>query len=141
MAACKGGGRVHLKLDSSLGPIANAYHEGHVKTTLKRSAHVHEIAANKAYDVLSCYTILECIDTCMHCNFVASSSVFCTLCLVRFSGHVAFPISAVHYLWPGLVVLHFMLSLLLGCAHASDPLSCWTRMLGNCACQISYDPS
>ena len=137
----KGGGRVHLKLDSGLGPKANKYHEGTVKRTLKRKLNVHEIAANNAYDVLSCFTRLECIDTCMHCYFVASSSVFCTLCLVRFLGHVAFPISAAHYLWPGLVVLHFMLSLLLGCAHASDPLSCWTRVLGNCACKISYDPS
>ena len=134
-------GKFHSKLNTSLRPIENKYHEGTVNRTLKRKLNVNANAANKAYDYLSCFTRLECIDTGMHCYFVASSSVFCSLCLVRFLGHVAFPISAAHYLWPGLVVLHFMLSLLLGCAHASDPLSCWTRMLGNCACQISYDPS
>lgn len=52
----KGGGRVHLKLDSGLGPIANKYHEGNVRRTLKRKLNVHEIAASKAYDVLSCFT-------------------------------------------------------------------------------------
>ena len=44
----KTGGRIHPKLNICLGPIANKYHEGNVKRTLKRELKVLDIAATKA---------------------------------------------------------------------------------------------
>ena len=42
------GGRLHLKLNIGLRPIANKYHEGKVKRTLKRELKVPEIAEREA---------------------------------------------------------------------------------------------
>ena len=42
------GGNFHLKLNIGLRPIANKYHEGNVKRTLKRKLKVPEIAGVKA---------------------------------------------------------------------------------------------
>ena len=44
----KVGGKFHLKLNNSLRPIANKYHEGKVKRTLKRELKVPEIAEREA---------------------------------------------------------------------------------------------
>ena len=41
------GGKFHLKLNISLRPIANKYHEGKMKRTLKRGLKVFEIAERK----------------------------------------------------------------------------------------------
>ena len=42
------GGKFHLKLNIGSRPIANKYHEGKVKRTLKRELKVPEIAERKA---------------------------------------------------------------------------------------------
>ena len=42
------GGKFHLKLNMGLRLIANKYHEGKVKRTLKRKLKVPEIAGLKA---------------------------------------------------------------------------------------------
>ena len=42
------GGKFHLKLNTKLRPIANKYHEGKMKRTLKRELKVFEIAERKA---------------------------------------------------------------------------------------------
>ena len=42
------GGNFHLKLNIGSKPIANKYHEGKVKRTLKRELKVPEIAERKA---------------------------------------------------------------------------------------------
>ena len=42
------GGKFHLKLNMSLRPIANKYHEGKMKRTLKRELKVPELAERKA---------------------------------------------------------------------------------------------
>ena len=42
------GGNFHLKLNISSKPIANKYHEGKMKRTLKRELKVPEIAERKA---------------------------------------------------------------------------------------------
>ena len=42
------GGKFHLKLNIASRPIANKYHEGKVKRTLKRELKVHEIAEREA---------------------------------------------------------------------------------------------
>ena len=44
----KFGGKFHLKLNIGLRLIANKYHEGKVKRTLKRKLKVPEIAERKA---------------------------------------------------------------------------------------------
>jgi hypothetical protein len=44
----KVGGKFHLKLNISLRPIANKYHEGKMKRTLKRELKVFEIAEREA---------------------------------------------------------------------------------------------
>ena len=44
----KSGGKFHLKLNMGSRPIANKYHEGKVKRTLKRELKVPEIAERKA---------------------------------------------------------------------------------------------
>jgi hypothetical protein len=45
---CKVGGKFHLKLNVSSRPIANKYHEGKMKRTLKRELKVPEIAEREA---------------------------------------------------------------------------------------------
>ena len=42
------GGKFHLKLNMGSRPIANKYHEGKMKRTLKRELKVPEIAERKA---------------------------------------------------------------------------------------------
>ena len=42
------GGKFHLKLNMCLKPIANKYHEGKMKRTLKRELKVPELAERKA---------------------------------------------------------------------------------------------
>ena len=42
------GGNFHLKLNISSKPIANKYHEGKMKRTLKRELKVPEIAEREA---------------------------------------------------------------------------------------------
>ena len=42
------GGKFHLKLNIGSSPIANKYHEGKVKRTLKRELKVPEIAEREA---------------------------------------------------------------------------------------------
>ena len=42
------GGKFHLKLNMGSKPIANKYHEGKMKRTLKRELKVFEIAERKA---------------------------------------------------------------------------------------------
>ena len=42
------GGKFHLKLNIGSRPIANKYHEGKMKRTLKRELKVPEIAERKA---------------------------------------------------------------------------------------------
>ena len=42
------GGKFHLKLNISLRPIANKYHEGKMKRTLERELKVPEIAEREA---------------------------------------------------------------------------------------------
>ena len=44
----KVGGKFHLKLNTGLRPIANKYHEGKMKRTLKRELKVFEIAGEEA---------------------------------------------------------------------------------------------
>ena len=44
----KMGGKFHLKLNTSSRPIANKYHEGKMKRTLKRELKVPELAGRKA---------------------------------------------------------------------------------------------
>ena len=43
------GGKFHLKLNIGLRPIANKYHEGKMKRTLKRELKVSEIAEKEAH--------------------------------------------------------------------------------------------
>ena len=45
------GGKFHLKLNIGSRPIANKYHEGNMKRTLKRGLKVLEIAELEANDV------------------------------------------------------------------------------------------
>jgi hypothetical protein len=45
----KVGGKFHLKLNNGLRLIANKYHEGKMKRTLKRELKVPEIAEREAY--------------------------------------------------------------------------------------------
>lgn len=45
------GGKLHLKLNTGTRPIANKYHEGKVKSTLKRELNVPEIVVNQAIGI------------------------------------------------------------------------------------------
>ena len=47
----KAGGKFHRKLNISSSPIANKYHEGKVKSTLKRELNVPEIVVNQAIGI------------------------------------------------------------------------------------------
>ena len=55
------GGKFHLKLNIGSRPIANKYHEGKVKRTLKRELKVPEIAEREANgtsllgEIVACY--------------------------------------------------------------------------------------
>ena len=56
------GGKFHLKLNIGSRPIANKYHEGKVKRTLKRELKVPEIAKKEANETSSlqqdCYCLV-----------------------------------------------------------------------------------
>ena len=58
------GGKFHLKLNISLKPIANKYHEGKMKRTLKRGLKVFEIVERKVKGTSSEIEIDVCIFTC-----------------------------------------------------------------------------
>ena len=45
---CKAGGKFHPKLNINSRPIANKYHEGKMKRTLKRELKVPELAEREA---------------------------------------------------------------------------------------------
>ena len=57
------GGKFHLKLNIGSRPIANKYHEGKVKRTLKRELKVPEIAEREANgtsflgEIVACYCV------------------------------------------------------------------------------------
>ena len=57
------GGKFHLKLNRGLRPIANKYHEGKMKRTLKRELKVLEIAEREANRTSSLVKIDVCLDT------------------------------------------------------------------------------
>ena len=59
------GGKFHLKLNIGSRPIANKYHEGKVKRTLKRELKVPEIAEREANGTSVSWHIL------LHANVMA----------------------------------------------------------------------
>ena len=65
------GGKFHLKLNTSLRPIANKYHEGKMKRTLKRGLKVFEIAERKVKGTSLIIKIDVCI--CICCFLVTLS--------------------------------------------------------------------
>ena len=68
------GGKFHLKLNIGSRPIANKYHEGKVKRTLKRELKVPEIAEREANGTrCSCGVLLRA--NVMACCFNASVAV------------------------------------------------------------------
>ena len=93
----KVGGKFHLKLNISLRPIANKYHEGKMKRTLKRGLKVFEIAERKVKGT----SLIIKIDVCTvhvvswyYCHqlhmFVESLSTWCFLAwkvFVLFAAH------------------------------------------------------
>ena len=54
------GGKFHLKLNIGLRPIANKYHEGKMKRTLKRELNVLEIAEREANGTSLLTEIVAC---------------------------------------------------------------------------------
>ena len=56
----KVGGKFHLKLNNGLRPIANKYHEGKMKRTLKRELKVLEIAEREANGTSLLAEIVAC---------------------------------------------------------------------------------
>ena len=56
----KVGGKFHLKLNIGLRPIANKYHEGKMKRTLKRELKVFEIAEREANGTSPLAKIVAC---------------------------------------------------------------------------------
>jgi hypothetical protein len=56
----KVGGKFHLKLNIGLRPIANKYHEGKMKRTLKRELKVLEIAEREANGTSPLAEIVAC---------------------------------------------------------------------------------
>ena len=73
----KVGGKFHLKLNISLRPIANKYHEGKMKRTLKRGLKVFEIAERKVKGT----SLIIKIDMCIYaCCFLVSMSSTARVC-------------------------------------------------------------
>ena len=58
----KFGGKFHRKLNISSSPIANKYHEGKVKSTLKRELNVPEIVVNQAIGINVVKELLSNVD-------------------------------------------------------------------------------
>ena len=54
------GGKFHLKLNIGSRPIANKYHEGKVKRTLKRELKVPEIAKKEANE--TSFLLRDCLE-------------------------------------------------------------------------------
>ena len=86
------GGKFHLKLNIGSRPIANKYHEGKVKRTLKRELKVPEIAEREANGT-SCSWLRLLLSKVMACHFNASvvagfdldgNSVSCLACQRQF---------------------------------------------------------
>ena len=69
----KMGGKFHLKLNMGSKPIANKYHEGKMKRTLKRELKVLEIAEREANGTSPLAEIAACF--CVWC-FSACESTF-----------------------------------------------------------------
>lgn len=59
------GGKFHLKLNISLRPIANKYHEGKMKRTLERELNVSELAENEANGTSTFGKIAACFMLCL----------------------------------------------------------------------------
>tara|TARA_B110000027_G_scaffold77619_1_gene82672 strand:- start:337 stop:654 length:318 start_codon:yes stop_codon:yes gene_type:complete len=86
------GGKFHLKLNIGSRPIANKYHEGKVKRTLKRELKVPEIAEREANGTSVSWHILLHANV-MACCFTARVAVgfdldvcgvVCLVCQRRF---------------------------------------------------------
>ena len=58
------GGKFHLRLNIGSRPIANKYHEGKVKRTLKRELKVPEIAEREANGTSALGEIVACYSDC-----------------------------------------------------------------------------
>ena len=70
------GGRFHPRLNINTRPIANKYHEGKVKRTLKRGLKVHETVmgeANAAVVSASVWLVF-CYDEIFHHSLVSTIS-------------------------------------------------------------------
>ena len=65
------GGKFHLKLNIGSRPIANKYHEGKVKRTLKRELKVPEIAEREANGTSCSWRVLV-LSKVMACHLNAS---------------------------------------------------------------------
>ena len=59
------GGKFHLKLNIGSRPIANKYHEGKMKRTLKRELKVPEIAEREANGTSLLGEIVACQCDCL----------------------------------------------------------------------------
>jgi hypothetical protein len=75
----KVGGKFHLKLNISLKPIANKYHEGKMKRTLKRGLKVLEIAERKVKGTSAATKI----DMRILCVLFLGAIVSCCMCWWR----------------------------------------------------------
>ena len=71
------GGKFHLKLNISLRPIANKYHEGKMKRTLKRGLKVFEIAERKVKGTSLIIKIDMCICACCFLVTLLSTAHAC----------------------------------------------------------------
>jgi hypothetical protein len=71
------GGKFHLKLNISLRPIANKYHEGKMKRTLKRGLKVFEIAERKVKGTSLIIKIDVCICACCFLVTLSSAAHVC----------------------------------------------------------------
>ena len=69
------GGNFHLKLNISSKPIANKYHEGKMKRTLKRELKVPEIAKKEANETSSLSR--DCKKSVLICVVGTSDSQCC----------------------------------------------------------------
>ena len=78
------GGKFHPKLNICLRPIANKYHEGKLKRTLKRELKVCEIAEMEVNNARCHLMRLLCVWT-GRCMFSASMHALCLLCIYSVS--------------------------------------------------------
>jgi hypothetical protein len=62
------GGKFHLKLNMGSIPISNKYHEGKVKSPLKRKLNVPELAERKADKPFLPGEIVACYNECLLCQ-------------------------------------------------------------------------